>query len=60
MYGLLALFAGAAIGLQAAMNSRLGVLLKSSMMGTSVAFFMSLLFSLTVLLMTASQLPKSL
>ena len=49
---LLALFAGAAIAIQAAMNAQWGLLLKSSMLATSIAFLFSCLFtvSATVLL----------
>jgi transporter family-2 protein len=38
---LLAVAAGAAIAIQASMNAKLGVLLKSAMMGTSIAIVAS-------------------
>jgi len=38
---LLAMAAGAAIAIQATMNAKLSVLLKSAMMGTSIAFFLA-------------------
>lgn len=49
---LLALVAGAAIAIQATMNAQLGVLLKNSMLATSVAFICSFIF--TVLAMATS------
>ncbi len=54
----LALAAGAAIALQASMNAQLGVLLKSSMMGTSVAFFFGLVFTVSIMLLSAKQYPN--
>lgn len=54
----LALAAGAAIALQATMNAHLGVLLKNSMMGTSIAFLFSMIFSVITLLIMAKQLPN--
>lgn len=53
----LALVAGAAIALQATMNAHLGVLLKNAMMGTSIAFLFSMIFSVITLLFMAKQLP---
>jgi transporter family-2 protein len=53
----LALAAGAAIALQASMNSRLGMLLKSSMMGTSIAFLFSFIFIVSVMILTTKQYP---
>lgn len=53
----LALAAGAAIALQATMNAHLGVLLKSSMMGTSIAFLFSMIFSVITLFFMTKQLP---
>ena len=44
-FSLLAMAAGAAIAIQASMNAKLGVLLKSAMMGTSIAFFVSCVFA---------------
>lgn len=53
----MALAAGAAIALQASMNAQLGVLLKSSMFGTSVAFFSSCVFTVFALLIFSKQYP---
>jgi len=44
----LAFIAGAAITTQASMNAQLGVLLRSSLIGTTVAFVFSSLFTLIV------------
>jgi transporter family-2 protein len=55
---LLALVAGAAIAIQATMNSHLGVLLKSPILSTSVAFFVSSLFALSALLLSTKQYPQ--
>jgi len=38
---LLVMTAGAVISVQATMNAKLSVLLKSAMMGTSIAFFLA-------------------
>ncbi len=54
---LLALAAGAAIAIQATMNAQLGVLLKSSIIGTGIAFLMSLLFTLAFMALTTKQYP---
>ena len=50
---LLAMAAGAAIAIQATMNAKLGVLLKSAMMGTSVAFFFSCVFAVSAMVLSA-------
>ena len=50
---LFALAAGAAIAIQAAMNAKLGVLLNSAMMGTSVAFFFSCVFAVSAMVLWA-------
>ena len=55
---LLAMAAGAAIAIQATMNAQLGVLLKSSMLGTSVAFLVSLLFTLSVMILSTKHYPQ--
>lgn len=55
---LLALAAGAAIGVQASVNAQLGVLLRSSQLGTVVAFATSLLISLLALLVSTRQYPQ--
>ena len=54
----LALAAGAAIAIQATMNSQLGVLLKSSMMGTTIAFLFSLIFTISAMLISAKNYPN--
>lgn len=54
----LALAAGAAIAMQATMNAQLGVLLKSSMMGTSIAFLFSLTFTVSAMLLFAKNYPN--
>lgn len=54
---LLALTAGAAIAVQAAMNAQLGVLLGSSLLGTTVAFATSLLLSLLAVVVYTRQYP---
>ena len=53
----LALAAGAAIAIQATMNAQLGVLLKSSMMGTSIAFLFSFIFTVSAMVLSAKQYP---
>jgi transporter family-2 protein len=53
-FALLALAAGAAIAIQASMNAQLGVLLKSSMMGTSIAFFVSCVCALSAMVFSAT------
>lgn len=55
----LALSAGAAIAIQATMNAQLGVLLKSSMMATSIAFLFSFIFTVLAILLSAKQFPNS-
>lgn len=52
-----ALTAGAAIVIQAAMNSSLGILLKSSMLATSIAFLVSFVLSIFVFLLSTNQFP---
>ncbi|MCE2572973.1 DMT family transporter [Motilimonas eburnea] len=54
----LALAAGGAIALQASMNAQLGVLLKSAMLATSVAFLCSCLFTVAALLTATKQYPQ--
>lgn len=53
----LAFFAGAAIAIQAAMNAQLGVLLRSSMIGTSIAFLFACLFTVSAMLFSIKQYP---
>lgn len=55
---MLALVAGAAIATQATMNAQLGVLLKSSMLGTSIAFLFSFVFSVSAMLLSTKQYPQ--
>lgn len=47
----LAILAGAAIALQSALNSQLGMLLKSPLMASSIAFILSGIFSFSALLL---------
>ena len=54
----LAFIAGAAITTQASMNAQLGVLLKSSLLGTSVAFVLSALFTLLAVVVTTKNYPQ--
>lgn len=55
---LLALLAGAAIAVQASMNAKLGVLLRSSMLGTGVAFLVGLGFVLLAFLVFSREIPS--
>ena len=55
---LLALAAGAAIAIQATMNAQLGVLLKSSMLGTSIAFLFSCVFTVSAMMLSTKQYPQ--
>lgn len=55
---LLALAAGAAIAIQATMNAQLGVLLKSSMIGTSIAFLFSCVFTVSAMILSTKQYPQ--
>lgn len=55
---LYALAAGASIALQATMNAQLGVLLKSSITATSIAFFVSCVFSVSAMALTIKQYPQ--
>jgi len=55
---LLALVAGAAIAIQASMNAQLGVLLKSSMLGTSIAFLSSFIFIVFAMILSTRQYPS--
>ena len=54
----LALVAGAAIAIQATMNAQLGVLLKSSMLGTSIAFLFSCVFTVSAMMLSTKQYPQ--
>jgi len=55
---LLAMGAGAAITVQATMNAQLGVLLKSSMLGTSIAFLFSCVFTILAMMLWSKQYPQ--
>ena len=55
---ILAFIAGAAITTQASMNAQLGVLLRSSLIGTSVAFVFSSLFTLIAVIVTTRNYPQ--
>lgn len=55
----MALAAGAVIAIQAPLNAQLGVLLKSSLLGTSIAFFFSFLFTLIVVMLSTRHYPHS-
>lgn len=54
----LAFIAGAAITAQASINAQLGVLLKSSLIGTTVAFVSSSLFTLVAVIVTTKNYPQ--
>ncbi|OUS28204.1 hypothetical protein A9Q99_11730 [Gammaproteobacteria bacterium 45_16_T64] len=56
---LLALVAGAAIAIQSSMNAQLGVLLKSSMLSTSVAFLCSGVFTVCAMLLSTKHYPQA-
>ncbi len=58
LLSLLALAAGGAIAIQAAMNAKLGLLVKNVLLGSSIAFFIACFCSLLVIAFTSSQLPK--
>ncbi len=55
---ILAFIAGAAITTQASMNAQLGVLLRSSLIGTSVAFLFSSLFTFIAVIVTIRNYPQ--
>lgn len=54
----LAFIAGAAITTQASMNAQLGVLLKNSLIGTTIAFVFSSLFTLIAVIVTTKSYPQ--
>lgn len=58
-FSLLALTAGAAIATQASMNAQLGVLLKNPMLGTTVAFTSSILFTLLAVVAFTKKYPTA-
>ncbi len=55
---LFALMAGAAIAAQASMNAQLGVLLKNSLIGTTIAFAFSGIFTLIAVIMSTKHYPQ--
>ncbi|MCV2883422.1 DMT family transporter [Aestuariibacter sp. AA17] len=56
-FPLLAIVAGAAIAFQAAMNARLGVLLKNPLLATVIAFLLACVFTVSFMLLSQRQLP---
>jgi bacterial/archaeal transporter family-2 protein len=54
----LAFIAGAAITTQASMNAQLGVLLRNSLIGTTIAFAFSSLFTLIAVIVTTRSYPQ--
>ncbi|MEP1445223.1 MAG: DMT family transporter [Paraglaciecola sp.] len=57
MFSVYALLAGTLIALQASVNAQLGVLLKSPVIATSVAFLLSAVISFVVIVLTSQSLP---
>ncbi|MEO2278917.1 DMT family transporter [Pseudoalteromonas pernae] len=55
----LAILAGAAIAVQAAMNAQLGVLLNNAMLATSVAFLTSFVLVITVVSLSTKNYPSA-
>ena len=55
---IVAFAAGAAITTQASMNAQLGVLLRNSLIGTTVAFLFSSLFTLIAVIVTTRNYPQ--
>ncbi|GLR70446.1 DMT family transporter [Agaribacter marinus] len=58
LFPALAIMAGAIIAVQAAMNAKLGELLKNSILATSIAFLLACLVTLLCLFITAKEFPK--
>ena len=56
---LLSLLAGAAIATQVSMNAQLGVLLKNSLIGTTIAFMSSSVFTLIAVIVSTEQYPHA-
>lgn len=56
---LLALIAGAAIATQVSMNAQLGVLLKNSLLGTTVVFTCSSVFTLIAVIVSTKHYPQA-
>lgn len=55
---ILAFIAGAAITTQAGMNAQLGVLLRNPLIGTTIAFVFSSLFTLIAVIVTTRSYPQ--
>ena len=55
---LLSLLAGAAIATQVGINAKLGLILKSPLLGTSIAFMSSFIVTLTIALAASKQYPN--
>jgi len=58
LLALLAFIAGGAIAAQGTMNAQLGVLLKNSMLSTSIAFLFSCIFSMVALVVLSKEYPE--
>lgn len=56
---LLSFVGGIALAMQGSVNAQLGTALKSPLLATVVAFFMSTLYALAVVSLTAESLPSS-
>ncbi|MBU3021305.1 DMT family transporter [Aestuariibacter sp. A3R04] len=56
-FPILAVFAGAAISLQAGMNAQLGVLFKNPLLATAIAFLLACIFTLVFMVATNRHLP---
>ena len=59
LLSLLALIAGAAIATQVSTNAQLGVLLKNSLLGTTVVFTCSSVFTLIAVIVTTKHYPQA-
>ena len=57
-FPLLALAAGAAIAIQAAMNAKLGLMLKNALLGTSIVFAICSLITLVVTALVSNSYPQ--
>jgi len=58
IFSILALSAGAAIALQAAMNAKLGLIVKNALFGSSVAFFVACICTILVIFIINRPLPQ--
>ena len=59
IYSLIAFIAGGAIAIQAGMNSRLGVLLKSSFLAATVVYVGNFLFTVLYIVISSGSIPDS-